>query len=371
MNKATTVLAGVGLVLSSAALALGQEPTTTPTTPNTTIVTQTPTTVTKTVQNPDGTFTVIEYPAKKEVTVMLNPVTIKDAKGVATILRDDTGTAIKLNLTGVPADVTALNLYAVDEAGTVTSLGPVTIASGAGTFTTTTPLNKFMLIASPEANLATYDPTTKIFFRSAVPEGFAVIPYTIKPVGEKVAATTTAVVTPATTTAVVTPATTTAVVTPATTTAVATPAATTVVATPATTTAATTPATTYTVPMLNIPAYKKGDDTKMKINFTGAMTGARANVFITPRKDGPTEVKLRFHELKDAPAGQVFLLWAVSPDNQFVKLGQVVNTPGRNEAEIKSETALKDFGLLITMEDATAASANPLGPSIGIVEITK
>ncbi len=101
------------------------------------------------------------------------------------------------------------------------------------------------------------------------------------------------------------------------------------------------------------------------------MTGARANVFITPRKDGPTEVRMRFHELKDAPAGQVLTLWAVSPENQFVKLGQVVNAAGRNEAEIKSETALKDFGLLITMEPATGTLTSPSGPSIGIVEIVK
>lgn len=130
-----------------------------------------------------------------------------------------------------------------------------------------------------------------------------------------------------------------------------------------------TPATTYTVPMLNIQAYKKGDDTKMKINFSGPLAGTRANVFIVPRKDGPTEVKLRFHELKEAPAGKVFTVWAVAPDNTFVKLGQVVNTPGRNEAEIKSEVALKDFGLLVTMEDA-GTTTNPLGPSIGIVEIS-
>ncbi|HZN08006.1 MAG TPA: hypothetical protein VFB65_14525, partial [Pyrinomonadaceae bacterium] len=64
------------------------------------------TTVTKTVQNPDGTYTIIEYPAKKEVTLTLSPVKITGAKGVATILRDDDGTKIKLNLTNVPADVT-------------------------------------------------------------------------------------------------------------------------------------------------------------------------------------------------------------------------------------------------------------------------
>ncbi len=63
------------------------------------------------------------------------------------------------------------------------------------------------------------------------------------------------------------------------------------------------------------------------------------------------------------------MVWAVSPDNKFVKLGQIVNAPGRNEAEIRSETALADFGLLVTTEDATGTLANPLGPTIGVVEI--
>ncbi len=320
-KKLITLFAGAGLVLSTAALALAQEKTTT-------TVTQTPTTVTKTVQHPDGTFTIIEYPVKKEVTVTLNPVTITGATGVATVLRDDDGTSIKLNLTGVPAEITSLNLYAVDPTGAATLLGPITLTEGAATVTTTTPLNQFMLIASPEASLKIYDPNTKIFFRSAVPEGFAVVPHTTAPVGEKVAASTTEV--------------------------------------PAT------PAAAYTVPMLNIPNYEKGDDTKMKVNFSGALTGARANVFITPRKDGPTEVKMRFHELKEVPSGKVFTVWAVSADNKFVKLGQVVNTPGRNEAEIQSEVALPDFGLLVTMEDAAATTlVSPVGPSIGIVEIIK
>ncbi|HLA09986.1 MAG TPA: hypothetical protein VJ023_05165 [Pyrinomonadaceae bacterium] len=318
-TKAATLIAGVALVLSTAAVSLAQQPTTT-------TVTQTPTTVTKTVQHPNGTFTVIEYPVGKEVTVTLNPVTIQNATGVATILRDDAGTRIKLNLSGVPADASTLSLYAVDETGKITSLGPVTVANGAATFEATTPLNRFMLIASPEASLTAYDPNTKVFFRSAVPEGFAVIPHTMTPVGERVGATTTT---------------------------------------------GTTPASAYTVPMLNIPAYEKGDDTKLKVNFSGPLEGARANVFITPRKDGPTEVKMRFHELKEVPAGQIFSLWAVSPDNQYVKLGQVVNAPGRNEAEIKSETTLKDFGLLVTMEDATAALTMPRGPRIGFVEITR
>jgi hypothetical protein len=119
--------------------------------------------------------------------------------------------------------------------------------------------------------------------------------------------------------------------------------------------------------MLNIPAYKKGDDTKIKVDFTGALTGARANVFITPRKDGPTEVNLRFHDLKEAPAGQSFIVWAVGADGTYQKLGQVVNTGGRNEAEIKSETTLPDFGLLITMEGAEVTS--PAGPAVATIHI--
>jgi len=324
-RKLVTIIAGAVLSVSTGSLALGQPPTTT-TQPATTTVTQTPTKVTKTVQNPDGTYTVIEYPVGKEVKITLDPVTLKQSKGIATILRDDKGTRVVLNLLDVPADVTAVNLYAVDDTGAITLLGPVEIANGAGTLMTTTPLSKFMLVASPEATLNAYDANTKIFFRSAVPEGFAVIPHTTNPIGEKVAASTTE---------------------------------------------GATPASTYAVPMLNIPAYKKGDDTKMKLNFSGALTGARANIFIKPRKDGPTEVNLRFHELKEAPAGKVFTLWAVSPDNKFVKLGQILNTAGRNEAEIKSEVPLSDFGLLVTMEDATGTLMNPLGPSIGIVEIIK
>src|SRR5215217_6315166 len=187
-----SVLGAVVLTFALAAIALAQT-----------------TTVTKTVQNPDGTYTIIEYPAKKEVTLNLTPVNITGAKGVATILRDDDGTRIKLNLTDVPADLTALTLYAVDDKGVVTALGPVAISNGIGTFTATTPLSRFMLIASPEPALSAYDPNTKVIFRSAVPEGFAVIPLTRSASGEQVSATTTpgGTTTPSTTT--VTPSTTT------------------------------------------------------------------------------------------------------------------------------------------------------------------
>jgi hypothetical protein len=301
------------------------------------------------VQNPDGTYTIIEYPVKKEVTLNLTPVNVTGAHGVATILRDDDGTRIKLNLTGVPADMTAMTLYAVDDQGAITPLGPVAISNGTGTLVATTPLSKFMLVASPEPALTAYDANTKVFFRSAVPEGFTVIPIA-RTGDEKVAAVGAPVAATAQTTTTTTPG---AVVN--------SPSGTTVVI-PMTETK-----TTYSAPLLNIPSYKTGDDTKIKVDFTGALAGARANVFIKPRKDGPTEVNMRFHDLKEAPAGQSFILWAVSPDNKFIKLGQIVNTAGRNEAEIKSEVPLPDFGLVVTMESAVGEM--PVGPAIGTIHI--
>jgi hypothetical protein len=264
----------------------------------------------------------------KEVPLTFTPVSLTASKAVGTILRDDNGTRVVLDVTGVPADVSAINVYAVDDTGGVSLLGPVVITNGTGKFTGTTPLSKFMLIAAPDASLTAYDPNAKIYFRSAVPEGFAVIPFTTSPVGETVSATTTP---------------------------------------------GTTPASIYAVPMLNIPAYKKGDDTKLKIDFTGVMSGARANVFIEPHKNGKeTQVKMVFHELKEAPTGQTYILWAVSPDNQFFKLGQIANFKGRNEAEIKANTSLADFGLLVTMEDfgALKTIVAPAGPRLGIIQLT-
>src|SRR6185295_5754744 len=125
-KHALSIVAGALLCLSTAALALGQTPTTA--------------TVTTAVQNPDGTYTIIEYPAKKEVTLNLTPIADPNVKGVATILRDDDGTRIKLNLTNLPANLTALTVYAIDDTGSVTPLGPVVISNGAGTLAASTPL---------------------------------------------------------------------------------------------------------------------------------------------------------------------------------------------------------------------------------------
>ncbi|HEX8493801.1 MAG TPA: hypothetical protein VF658_13235 [Pyrinomonadaceae bacterium] len=315
MNKRLLCIAGGILLSLASATTFAQQPTTT---------TTTTTTQTTAVQNADGSWTVVEYPVGKEVTVNLTPTTaIPGATGNARILRSADGTTINLDLTGLTGDAANYNLYAVDPAGRVTLLGPVTANNGAATFKTVTPLNSFMLFLSPEANLTTYSPTTNVVLRSAIPNGFAVVPLASSgerdgaAVGERVSATTTSGATPV-----------------------------------------------YSAPMLGIPGFRRGTDTQMKINLSGALTGARANVFLEPRKDGPTTIKMRFHELKEAPAGKIYAVWAVSPDNKFVKLGQIVNTGQRNEAQIQTETALTDFGLFITMEDE---QSTPSGAIIGTV----
>src|SRR5262249_41589263 len=225
--------------------------------------------------------------------------------------------------------------------------GPVAISNGTGTLVATTPLSRFMLVASPESALTAYDANTKIFFRSTVPQGFTVIPVT-SPTGETVAAVGAPT---ATTTVTTTPG---AVVT--------SPSGNTTVVVPMTE-----QKTTYTAPMLNVPAYKTGDDTKIKVDFTGALSGARANVFITPHKNGATEVRMRFHDLKEAPAGQRFVVWAVGADGSYQKLGEVVTTGGKNEAEFTAETPLPDFGLVLTQEGTIGVS--PVGPAVGTIHI--
>ena len=304
-KRLVAVLGATLLLLALAVISSGQEPQ-----------------KVTTVQTAEGTYTIVEYPVGKETLVTLTPVGITGATGTATVLRAADGTTIKFNFASLPTDLTALNVYAVDPTGAVTLLGPIQVANGLGTFTATTPLSRFMLIASPEAALSAYDPNTKIVFRSAVPTGLSVIPLS-GPVGEQVAATVA-------------------------------------------------PTSEYAVPMLGIPNFKKGDDTKLQINFAGAMEGARANIFIEPdKKTNRTQVKMVFHDLKEAPKNTAYILWAVSPDNQFQNLGQIVNVKDRNEAEIKSEVAFTDFGLFLTTEELGTVKTiiKPAGHRVGIIQL--
>jgi hypothetical protein len=259
------------------------------------------TTRTQAVQNPDGSWTVVEYPVDKEVMVTLAPgTTITGAKGMAHIMRSANGTKVMLDLNGITGDMTNVYAYAIDPSGSPTLLGPVTIANGVGKAEFTTPMNRFMLVLSPNDTLTTFDNSTAWVFRSEAPAGYAIVPR------------------------------------------VQTSSTTSVARAEAITTA-------YDVPLLNVPSFK--DDTEVRINFGGELKGLDGKAYLK-NEGGKTTVKMRFGDLKKVPGNKRFVLWASAPDGTYTKLGQIVNAGPRDEAEIRSETALKVFGLFMTVEDA-------------------
>lgn len=252
------------------------------------------------VVNPDGSYTVIEYPIGKEVTVNLLPsATVPGGKGIARVIRAADGTKVYFDLSGLPAEATSYYAYAVDPAGVPTLLGPIPVQSGIAKAEFTTPMNQFMLVLSPNEGLTAVSPTT-VVFRSEVPTGYAIVPKRISE--NRVAAV----------------------------------AASTKVA--------------YDVPLLNVPTFGEAEK-EVKLKFTGDMTGLEAKAYID-REKGTTKIKMHFDDMKKVPANKRFTLWTYAPDGTYTKLGQVVNSGKRDEARIQSETALTDFGLFLTVEDA-------------------
>jgi len=308
-----------GLFLSAALTAVAQDTpikTATPTTTKTTTTkttTPTETTTTKTtvktevVQNPDGTYSVIEYPVGKEVIVELTPnADMNTARGTARVMRMDKETTVNFDLSGFTEKAASYYAYAVDPSGAVTYLGPITSENGMAKGAFTTPLSQFMLVLSPTENLTTIGNDTQIMFRSAVPAGSAIIPNRTLTGSGKIDENLKAVSTDVN--------------------------------------------AAYQVPLLGIPKFKKGT-TEIKIDFSGELEGLKGKAYIVPRSDGSTQIKMRFDDMKMSPKDKRFVLWAVSADNKYTKIGQVINTGERQEGEIRSETALNDFGLLVTVED--------------------
>jgi hypothetical protein len=272
--------------------------------------TTTTTTMTKTdvVQNPDGTYTVIEYPVGKEVMVNLMPGANMSGKGMARVMRMGNETTVDLDLSGLPADASNYYVYAVDPMGKVTLLGPAGIANGMGKVSYKTPMDKFMLVLSPTEGLNTIGTDTPVVFRSSIPQGFAVVNNRVtSPVGdEKQVAGSMETASP------------------------------------------------YNVPLLGVSGFEKGE-TEIRINFSGDLQGLKGKAYINNRKQGVTRIKMRFDDLKMVPKQKRYVLWAVAPDKTYTKIGQIINTGKRQEAEIRSETALKDFGLFVTVEDTDVA----------------
>ncbi|HEX6124229.1 MAG TPA: hypothetical protein VFZ23_02540, partial [Pyrinomonadaceae bacterium] len=107
---------------------------------------------------------------------------------------------------------------------------------------------------------------------------------------------------------------------------------------------------TYNVPLLNISTFGE-DEREVKMKFTGELDGLEAKAYID-REKGMTKVRMHFDDMKKVPANKRFTLWTYSPDGTYTKLGHVINSGRKDEAEIRAQTTLTDFGLFVTAEDA-------------------
>lgn len=265
---------------------------------------------TKVIANADGSYTVIQYPVDKDVDVMLTPYTGITSHGMAHVLRTANGTKVVFDINGAPSDWKEVYAYAVDPSGASTYLGPVTFTEGVGKAEFMTPNDKFMLVLSPSEGLTTYDTSTKYYFRSAVPAGYAIVPRS------KIGIRPTAVI--------------------------ATDAPVAGVA------ASVVTASTYDVPMLGMAKYK-GNTTKLELKFGGELSGLQAHAYLKP-VGGKTQIRMTFDDLQKAPMNKRFVLWTSGPEG-YTKIGQVIHAGKKDTAEIKGETALSDFGLFLTAED--------------------
>jgi len=250
-------------------------------------------------KNSDGTYTVVEYPMGREITVNLLPAGTFTGKGIARVVRSANGTKVVFDVNGLPATTTSYYAYAVDPTGTPTLLGPLTVNNGIAAAEFTTPMDKFMLVLSPTEGL-TGVTTSNVILTSEVPSGLRLIPRgTVMTTTSGVAASV---------------------------------------------------INNYEVPLLNISSFGKDARTAM-LHFDGDLKGLDAKAHIH-RHDTQTTVRVEFDDLKKVAPSKRFVLWAYSPDGHYTRLGQIYNYKKRDEATIEAHTSLSDFGLLMTVEDA-------------------
>jgi len=267
---------------------------------------------TKVVMHSDGSYSVIEYPVDKDVTVKLLPMNGVTSTGMAHVMRTENGTKIVFDVNGAPSDWTNAYAYAIDPTGAATLLGPITFNSGTGKAEFMTPNSQFMLVLSPKEGMTTYDPTWPYVFRSEVPQGYKIVP--------RRSVTRVSTATDADGMA----------------------------ATTVTTTTTTTGS--YDVPLLGVAQYR-GKEAKLHLkNFGGELSGLQAHAYLKP-VDGKTQIRMTFDDLQKAPMNKRFVLWTYGP-NGYTKIGQVIHSGKKDTAEIRGESALTDFGLFMTVEDA-------------------
>ena len=251
--------------------------------------------------NSDGSYSVIEYPVGKEVTVNLMPsASLHGGKGTARVMRTTDGTKVWFDVNGLPTTTSSYYAYAVDPAGTPTLLGPLTISNGVATAEFTTPMDQFMLVVSPAQGLTGLT-SSNVIFTSEVPTGYTVVPRRVMDAPVSAVAGVSVV--------------------------------------------------KYDVPLLNVPSF--GQDARtVKLHFDGQYKGLDAKAHIHRHDKGMTTVRMEFDDLKKIPANSRFVLWAYGPDGTYTKLGQVYNSGRHDEMTINAETPLTDFGLLLTAEES-------------------
>jgi hypothetical protein len=258
-------------------------------------------------KNSDGTWSVVEYPTGKDITVHMMPSGTFHGKGMARVIRSADGTKVSFDLNGLPTTTGTYYAYAVDPNGSPTLLGPITVTDGVGTAEFTTPMDKFMLVLSPNEGLTDLS-SSNVVLTSDVPSGLVVVPR-----GSIVKTTTMTMTT-------------------------------------SSSGAATSMGTKYEVPLLNVSSFGKDEKTAVLHFERGELRGLDARAHIHRHDDGTT-VRVDFNDLKKVSPTKRFVLWAYSPDTGYTRLGQLYNYKNRDEAKIETKTDLTDFGLLMTVED--------------------
>lgn len=282
--------------------------------------------------NQDDAWTVIEYPEGQEVAVELKPgAAMPDAKANARVTRSGNETTVKLEVSGASGSENAHQVYAVDSLGNATLLGTLTITDGAGTLDAKTALSKFMIVISPEDGLTAIGAETKVLFRSAVPEGFAIVPREARNEVATAEPTSSSTVEPGTSSDVAQP--------------------------------TQPPVVEYDVPLIELASLKRGS--KLRVKLASEFGNAKATAVITPQKNGPTRITMRFTNLKEIPEGTQYILWQVGQDNSYTPLGHLTPTAKKGDLLINAETSATDFGLLITFENADAS--RPAGSMVAAV----
>jgi len=129
-------------------------------------------------------------------------------------------------------------------------------------------------------------------------------------------------------------------------------------------------ASPYSAPMLGLGSLKSGEEIELELHLLNGSTDRQTEIFVQRRQSGAA-VRANFRELQDKAVDKFYAVWTVSTDNAFAFLGRVGGKSG-NHAEIVGQTALTDFGLLITLEpEGQVSFVKPTGLVVGVAKRLK